>query len=366
MTCTASINILDGIFSSKNCGDVGIDINSNLTTPLTEVNTVEEFESIIYSELIDAKNRQTITSYPLLRLLYERYLNGTDCAPFTNGYNYDTMQNISSLVGTYWVDLIEQFVPSTAIWGSTFVYRNSVFDTQKYAYKSNTLFLCEDPSNDFPFSAMSKDCNVDIVKVNLTNSTPPSIDSTPFDSSNFFSCEQHTNCECVWTMTNNCNSEFIGRVIGDDEFKEYCEDNLLIEEVQLFITLEKAPGCDVGYQTWNPINRTFSQRLKVTDNQSVPIGTDYNYTVIPYGNNSQGITMSVTKINVNTIQIDWVIPISSPDPLTTTCSNFYKNSYFSGLPIQVIQLWDVVPLIIVNDLDFNCEITRLFIYNKAF
>jgi hypothetical protein len=362
--CTSSINIFNSTFGSDTCGDIGIDLNTNLTTPLSEVTTVEEFERIIYSELIDVKTRQTIQAYPVLRLLYERYLNNNSCNISSNGYNYDSMQNISQLVGNYWVDLIEQFVPSTTIWGSTFVYRNTVFDTQKYAYKRNSLFLCEDPSPNFPFSAISSDCNVDVIKIKSTSDTPPQSGSTPFDSENFFSCEQHENCECVWTMTNNCDSEFIGRVIEDSEFEQYCEDNLLINEVQLNMSLTIAPGCNALNQTWDSTSRIYTQILKISDNESIPVTTEYNYTVIPYGNNSLGITMTVTKLNTSTIQIDWDIPLSAPEPLATDCPGFYNNIYFTFFPFQVVQLWGVRPLVIVTEPDFNCEITRLFInYN---
>lgn len=353
--CTSSLSIVDTTFSVNDCGDVGIDISTSILTPLSEVNTVEEFESIIYSELIDAKNRQSITAYPLLRLLYERYLGNDLCPINGNGYNYDTMQNISQMVGNYWVDLIEQFVPATAIWGSTLVYRNTVFDTQKYAYKSNTLFLCEDPSPSFPFSAISKDCNVEVIKVQLVSNEPPSTGSTPFDSSNFFSCEQHTYCDCVWTMTNYCSPEFIGKIIGAEEFQKYCEDNLMIGEVPLYMSLSLAPGCNVDNQTWNSTTRVFTQTLKITDNSFIPIDTEYNYDVIIYGNNQYGITMTVTKINTSTIQIDWNIPVSAPDPIETDCFGYYNTPF----------LWDVQPLVVVTEPDFNCEITRLFIYKKS-
>jgi len=366
ITCTNSVNILNSTFPSvkEQCGDIAIDISSNITTPLSEVNTVEEFEYIIYSELIDVKNRQSITAYPTLRLLYERYLNNDLCSVSSNGYNYETMQNISQMVGNYWVDLIEQFVPATAIWGSTFVYRNTVFDTQKYAYKSNTLWLCEDPSSSFPFSAISKDCTTQVIKVQLTSDEPPAEGSTPFDSSNFFSCEQHTYCDCVWTMTNNCNPEFIGRIIGDEEFQQYCETNLMIGEVPLYMTLSLAPGCNADYQTWDPLTRTFSQILKITDNNFIPVTTEYDYDVIPYGNNVSGITLTLTKLDTSTIRIDWSIPPSSPDPIQTNCVGFYSNTTYTLFPPQLNQLWDVVPLVIVTEPEFNCEITRLFIYKK--
>lgn len=343
------------------CGGDYTDISSKLMTPLSEVNTVEEFERIVYSELIDAKTRQSITAYPLLRLLYERYLSNTLCNGISNGYNYDSMQNISQLVGDYWVDLIEQFVPATTIWGSTFIYRNSVFDTQKYTYKSNTLWLCENPSPYFPFSAISSDCNTQVIKVDLSSDTPPASGSTPFDSTNFFSCNQYTYCDCVWTMTNYCDSEFIGRIIGDEEYASYCETNLLIETVPLVLNLITVPGCNAFNQTWDSINRIFSQTLKITDTSFIPVTTEYNYDVMVYGNNMNSITLSVTKLNTSTIRIDWVIPIASPDPILTSCPGYYTNYDPTTSAKEMFPIWDIIPIVIVTEPEFNCEITRLFI-----
>ena len=362
--CTTSINIFNATFGSDNCGDTGINLNDNLSTSLSEVTTVEEFERIVYSELIDVRTRQSITAYPLLRLLYERYLDNNLCNIGSNGYNYDSMQNISQLVGDYWVDLIEQFVPATTIWGSTFVYRNTVFDTQKYAYKSNTLWLCEDPSPYFPFSAISKDCNTQVIKVDLSSDTPPAVDSTPFDSTNFFSCNQYTYCDCVWTMTNYCDSEFIGRIIGDEEYQNYCETNLMIEPVPLYMSLIIAPGCNAFNQTWDSLNRVYSQIVKITDTAFVPITTEYNYDIIPYGNNVNGITMTVTKLDTSTLRLDWTIPLASADPIATPCTGYYTNYTTPAFSFQEQPIWDVVPIVIVSEPEFNCEITRLFIYKN--
>jgi hypothetical protein len=225
------------------------------------------------------------------------------------------------------------------------------------------LFLCEDPSPNFPFSAISSDCNTHVIKVDLASDIPPASGSTPFDSSNFFSCNQYAYCDCVWTMTNYCNSEFIGRVIGDDEFKIYCLENLVIEEVDLQITLTLAPNCSAYNQTWDSINRVFSQILKVSNTSSIPVTTEYNYTILPYGNNSNGITYNITKLNTNTIRVDWNIPLSADDPIQTSCTNYYTNKVVVG-PGQTASIWDVEPIIIVTEPEFNCEITRLFIYNS--
>ena len=365
ITCSNSINLLDSNFDGLGgCGDVNIDLTTFELTPLSEVTNVDEFNKIIYTQFIDAKNRQTISAYPLLRLLYERYLTSDNCDVLSNGYNYSDMDGITELVGTYWVDLVEQFIPSTTIWGSTYVYRNTVFDSQKYAYKSNTLFVCEDPSNQFPFSAISSDCNTEVIKVQMTSDSLSTTGATPFDSSNFFSCENYTYCDCVWTMTNYCFSEFVGAVIDDTEFAGYCEDTLYIEPVQLYVSLMTAPGCSGPYQTWDPINRIFTQVLKVTDAAFVPITENYQYTVTPYGTNISGITMTATSIDVSTIQIDWSIPLSAPDPIQqTTCPGYYVSTTVSnGFPPSLKPIWDVIPLIKITDPVFNCEITTTFIY----
>lgn len=119
----------------SDCGDSNID--------LTEINNLEfnhlnDFINYIQTYLIDVKSRQTIGSYPLLRLLYDRYLHTIN----SNSYTYESMYKISKLINRYWVELVEQFVPSTTIWGSTEVYRNTIFNTQKHKYKNGNLILC--------------------------------------------------------------------------------------------------------------------------------------------------------------------------------------------------------------------------------
>jgi len=369
INCNISLNLVNGTFTSPNitgCGDIGIDLTQHEITPLSEVTNVDEFNKIIFNEFIDAKTRQTITAYPVLRLLYERYLSNTNCDIQSNGYTYQTMDNISSLVGDYWIDLVEQFVPSTSIWGSTLVYRNTIFDSQKYAYKSNTLFLCSDPSNQFPFSAVGSDCGVEVVKVQLPSNSLITTGSTPFDSSNFFTCEDYTYCDCVWTMTNYCYSEFVGAVIDDTEFKQYCEDTLYIEPVQLYMSLMDAPSCGGPYQTWDPINRIFRQRLKITDASFVPVSTQYEYTAQPFGTNVYGVTMTATSIDISTIEIAWTIPSGAPDPTQqTSCPGYYNNITISNsFPFTIQQIWKVVPLVTITDVDFNCEIAKVFIYNR--
>ena len=72
--------------------------------------------------------------------MYERYLgNCTDCDKTLNKFTYESMDTFIDLIGKNWVDLVEQFVPATTIWGATDVYRNTVFHQQKHKYRRSTL-----------------------------------------------------------------------------------------------------------------------------------------------------------------------------------------------------------------------------------
>jgi len=122
--------------SGVTCGDNGIDLNDLLSTELSAITTLNSFVKAISSELIFVSGWRTMSSYPTLKLLYDRYMNSTDyCDTVSSQFGYLDMIQFSELVGTYWVDLIEQVVPSTTIWGSTYVYGNTLWDQQKFKYK---------------------------------------------------------------------------------------------------------------------------------------------------------------------------------------------------------------------------------------
>jgi hypothetical protein len=218
----------------RKCGDDGcINVDTMLTTELSTIDTVTEFETVLSSELIDVKNRQTVSSYPTLRMLYDRYNNHAleYCDVDSSRFDYFDMDKFGQTVGNYWVDLIEQVIPATTIWGSTYTYKNTIFDTQKYNYKRNNLFTCDNPSDSFPWSAISTDMNVDVILqtldnpegediISATTTTDPNGDLIigekqlrkkpptllPEDLSG------NRNCSGVWNMQHTCGSEFIGTV----------------------------------------------------------------------------------------------------------------------------------------------------------
>ena len=193
------------------CGDDGCtNFDTLLTTDLTEIDTILEFGSVLSNELIDVKSRQTISGYPTLRMLYDRYnLHALDyCDVDSSRFDYFDMDNFGKSVGDYWIGLIEQVVPATTIWGSTYTYRNTIFDQQKYKYKQNNLYFCDNPSTKFPFSAISKDSSVSVETFDIT--------LTEINTGNTIttvSKELTTrNCDGVWIMQSTCNPEFLGTV----------------------------------------------------------------------------------------------------------------------------------------------------------
>ena len=145
MDCKHKIRVGESKFCSN--GDVGVNYNELLTSDINKTSSKDTFTKTLTSELIDVKNRQTIQSYPTLRLLYDRYLNSEKYGcDKSKKYNYNLLEEFGSLVGDFWVDLIEQVVPSTALWGSTFVYRNTEFDRHKFQYKPYNLWVCDEPN----------------------------------------------------------------------------------------------------------------------------------------------------------------------------------------------------------------------------
>lgn len=172
---------------------------------LTGITSVDEFIVKLRSELIDAKNRQTISSYPTLRALYDRYLNSLDyCTTKSSAFDYMTMDNFSKLLGNYWIDIVEQVIPATTMWGSVKVYSNTIFDQQKFKYKSySSLFS----SNNFfgekifsPINGTSGTCeSVDITVTRIT-----------MDDNGISTFSPPTTYDNICIAQMNFSSEFIG------------------------------------------------------------------------------------------------------------------------------------------------------------
>lgn len=189
------------------CGDGCISLNNLITTPLSSITTIQDFQRVIFTELIDVKSRKTLSSYPTLRLLYDRYLNSSlYCNTVSSNFTYLSMDKFANLVGTYWVDLVEQVIPATTIWESTYVYRNTIFDTQKFKYRKNNTLFClnvdSETSEPIPTDIIGSATTVQVLQMTLTNN----------DSENIVNSEIQV-CNGVYTNKIDCGSEFIGKII---------------------------------------------------------------------------------------------------------------------------------------------------------
>lgn len=176
-----------------------------LTTDLNTITTVDMFEIVLSSELIDAKNRQTISSYPTLKALYERYMNSsTYCNVESSKFNYSNMDQFAGLIGDYWVDIIEQVIPATTIWGSVRIYTNNMFDQQKFKYRAYTSLFCENPFPDLKAvkGIFCKDEIIEVITSVITQVDENGIPAKPI----------YTKCDKVYMVQMNSSSEFIGTV----------------------------------------------------------------------------------------------------------------------------------------------------------
>jgi hypothetical protein len=189
-------NVLSYLQNNADCILSGDPVNFGdlLTTPLSSITTTDEFSKIIKGEFIDAKNRQTITNYPTLRLFYDKYMNPSlyGC-PDSAKFKYDELIKYSKSIGGYWSDIIEQLIPATTIWGSSYVYRNSVFDNNKFPYKKWTSFFCNAP-NDFPMVGTGNSISVMTSTVGGDNVTIENC--VVVDDNRGYCSEPYTACSC--------------------------------------------------------------------------------------------------------------------------------------------------------------------------
>ena len=196
---------------SDYCGDANININGLMTEQLSGITALEDFEYLITSELIDAKDRKTLSSYPTLRLLYERYMNSRAfCDTTSSKFDYYKMDKFANLIGSYWVDLIEQTIPATTIWGATKIYTNTIFDKQKFQYKGYSSFFGYNIYRGLkPLSPVTGDsCGVDVNTVFIKGASSA---TTLFHNEG--DIHEYNN---VYPLQMNSGSEFISvvRVIG--------------------------------------------------------------------------------------------------------------------------------------------------------
>jgi len=318
--CKTNITLFEDSF--KVCGDVGLDVNDLMSTPLSGLTSLKDFKDIMSSELIDVKGWKTASSYPTLRLVYDRYMNSTDyCDTVSSQFDYGDMMNFSELVGTYWVDLIEQVVPSTTIWGSTYVYGNTLWDQQKFKYRKHTLFTCETPNYNEPVvSPASGFTNeVEVISETLPNAEyydaiSGSTTGETFANVEITMCGQttieeptnelpQTTCNGVGIIQTNCGSEFIGRIMdfsepstGDTVVISECSISVDIQNLINFDKFTYQATANISGDITGPVAYSWSNGQTTQTATGLVVGESYTVTVYDLGIEGCSATDSITIV----------------------------------------------------------------------
>jgi hypothetical protein len=109
--------------------------------PQPQVEDFFEFYKTFWMNMINVRNRQyssdgKTSGYPTLQSLFWKYLTMyQDVGIQNNNFTYQNMINYINGLGSFWINLIEQFVPATTIWNTGTKFENSIFHRQKFIYR---------------------------------------------------------------------------------------------------------------------------------------------------------------------------------------------------------------------------------------
>lgn len=154
--------ILDG----DGTGDViwGANLRDLMSSDVNTLKSAILIINALNTELIDVKSRKTLNGYPVLNLIHERYLDSEG----SNQYDYTKLSGFINMLGDYWVDLIEQVIPATTIWGSTNRIGSNIFRTNKFVYnKYNLQYSYEIGPN-----AIASSTEVEVIAKEITQTNP--------------------------------------------------------------------------------------------------------------------------------------------------------------------------------------------------
>lgn len=95
----------------------------------------------INKELIDVRNRQTVSTYIYHDYIYDNYINSMySCALKSKELDYHYADGVYDKIDPIWYDLTKQFIPETSIRrGGHYFYKNLDVHQQKYEYRGYTL-----------------------------------------------------------------------------------------------------------------------------------------------------------------------------------------------------------------------------------
>jgi hypothetical protein len=159
-------------------------IDWTFVNPKPKEKTFFEFAQTFFNNLINVRNRQTITDgktggYPALQSIYWKYLQSEQTVGIpSNKFTYQKMNDFTLGIGDYWQRLIEQVVPATTLWLTGQKMENSIFHRQKFVWRRQRgcqfiPVLCK--PCEYNGQLFGYDCIDQTLKCNLTNQNPPNL-----------------------------------------------------------------------------------------------------------------------------------------------------------------------------------------------
>ena len=116
-------------------------IDWTVINPKPREKTFFEFAQTFYRNMINVRNRQTITDgkgggYPTLQSVYWKYMNSEEAVGIpSNKYTYQKMIDFTNGIGDYWMKLVEQMIPASTIWMGGQKMENNVLQRQKVVWR---------------------------------------------------------------------------------------------------------------------------------------------------------------------------------------------------------------------------------------
>ena len=96
--------------------------------------TFNDYVREVTAKLIDPKNRKVVKTYPVLSKIYWDYLEYAEAAGIKT-IDYTKTLSFINTFDTYWVKLVQQFIPATSIFLAGRKFTNSETTKTKYQYK---------------------------------------------------------------------------------------------------------------------------------------------------------------------------------------------------------------------------------------
>ena len=153
--------------------------DSTLTLLNAKDFSFKKFIKDFIKTFINVKNRLTIDDgktggYPTLQMLFLDYIK-QKCGE-NNEYRYDKLFNYANELGTTWIKIVEQFIPSTTLWQGGIRVENSLFHRDKFVYNWQAMY-----------SATTQDTPTTALRSGETDNTCCWVETTGFTTTPIFS-----------------------------------------------------------------------------------------------------------------------------------------------------------------------------------